>query len=349
MVGAKFVSARVGFGALVFLLTASSVAAQLPLETAEVILERLERERLWDGTVEAVFQSTVSAQTSGRVAEILYDVDDFVPAGSVILRFTDQEQRAALRRAEASLDEARAAFDDAKKELARISELFERRVIAKVELDRATARRDAAKARVDSARAQVDTAGEQLGYTVVKAPYAGIVTARHVQVGESVSVGQRLMTGLSLDVLRVQVDLPQGVVQQVRRIRKASIVMPETGDRVPADQVVIFPYADPASKTFRVRLELPRGLDGLYPGMFVKAAFVIGDAERIVVPATSVVFRSEVTGVYVVDGDVRFRQVRIGNRYGDRFEVLAGLVAGDRVALDPVRAGVVLKQLSGGD
>jgi len=343
------VSARVGVGALVLLLIVPGAEAQPPLETAEVTLERLERERLWDGTLEAVLQSTVSAQTSGRVAEILYDVDDFVPAGSVILRFTDQEQQAALRRAEAALAEAGAALDDAEKDLARVSELYERRVIAKVDLDRAIARRDAAKARVDSARAQVDTAGEQLGYTVVKAPYAGIVTARHVQVGESVTVGQPLMTGLSLDVLRVQVDLPQGVIEQVRKIRKASIVMPETGDRVSVDRLVVFPYADPASRTFRVRLELPPGLKGLYPGMFVKAAFVIGDAQRTVVPAKSVVFRSEVTGVYVIDGGVHFRQVRIGNRYGDRFEVLAGLVAGDRVAIDPVRAGVVLKQLSGGD
>lgn len=342
-------SAPVRAAALVLFLIASYAGAQPPLDTAEVTLQRLERERLWDGTVEAVLQSTVSAQTSGRVAEILYDVDDFVPSGSVILRFTDQEQRAALRRAEAALAEARAALDDASKELARVTELYGRRVIAKVELDRAVARRDAARARVDSARAQVDTAEEQLGYTVVKAPYAGIVTARHVQVGESVTVGQPLMTGLSLDVLRVRVDLPQGVVARVRQIRKASIIMPGTGDRVSADEVVVFPYADPASKTFRVRLELPRGLEGLYPGMFVKAAFVVGNAERIVVPAAAVVFRSEVTGVYVVGDGVRFRQVRVGHRYGDQFEVLAGLEPGERVALDPVHAGVILKQHRGSD
>jgi hypothetical protein len=83
--------------------------------------------------------------------------------------------------------------------------------------------------------------------------------------------------------------------------------------------------------------------------MFVKAAFVVGAAERIVVPTTAVVFRSEVTGVYVVTDQVRFRQVRIGHRYDDRFEVLAGLVPGERVALDPVRAGVVLKQQASSD
>ena len=332
------------FALLAWLPVAPVAGAEPVLETAAVTVERIPRERMWDGTVEAVNQSTVSAQTGGRVSEVLYDVDDFVQAGAVIVRFTDQEQRAAVRRAESALEEARAGLEEAVKEFDRVAALQARGVVAKAELDRSKARRDTAKARVDAAQAQVAAAQEQIDYTVVKAPYAGIVTERHVQVGETVTVGQKLMTGLSVDALRVRVDLPQGVVNRVREIRKASILMPDSGSRVAAEQVVVFPYADPASKTFRVRLELPRGLEGLHPGMFVKAAFVIGETERLVAPAAAVVFRSEVTGVYVVDGGIRFRQIRLGNRYGDRFEVLAGLVAGERIALDPVRAGVLLKQ-----
>jgi multidrug efflux pump subunit AcrA (membrane-fusion protein) len=85
----------------------------MPVATVPIVSEVTPRERIWDGTVEAVNQSTVSAQTSGRVAELGYDVNDFVPKGAVIARFTDTEQRAALRIANATLEEAIARLDEA--------------------------------------------------------------------------------------------------------------------------------------------------------------------------------------------------------------------------------------------
>jgi multidrug efflux pump subunit AcrA (membrane-fusion protein) len=97
-----------------------------------------------------------------------------------------------------------------------------------------------------------------------------------------------------------------------------------------------------------VRLELPDGQFGLYPGMFVKAAFAIGETERLLVPTQAVLRRSEVTAVYVVGPDgVRLRQVRVGQHFGDSVEILSGLVAGEKVALDPVRAGMAAKIESG--
>ena len=82
--------------------------AAVPFATVKVAYEVAPRERIWDGRIEAVNQATVSAQTSGRIAELPFDVNDFVEAGSVIMRFTDTEQRAALARAEAALEEAQA-------------------------------------------------------------------------------------------------------------------------------------------------------------------------------------------------------------------------------------------------
>ena len=88
----------------------SAALAAVPFETIEVAYEQAQRERIWDGTVEAVNQATVSAQTSGRVAEILFDVNDFVEAGAVIMRFTATEQRAALAATRAAAEEAQARF-----------------------------------------------------------------------------------------------------------------------------------------------------------------------------------------------------------------------------------------------
>jgi len=326
--------------AALFLTIATAAAEELPFETATVEMARAPLERVYDGTVEAVNQATVSAQTAGRIAEVFYDVDDYVEPGNPIVRFTDVEQQSALRQAGANLEEALARQKQADAEFERARSLFESGSSSRREYDQALAARDAAAARVAAARSAVATAEQQLEYTLVRAPYAGIVTERHIEVGETVSVGQPLMSGLSLESLRVVVNVPQQVAAKVREHREAHVLTEE--GRVAADSITIFPFADSASNTFTVRVELPKGQFALYPGMFVKVAFVIGDAERLLIPTRALLRRSEVTGVYVVatDGEVRLRQVRAGTTFGDRTEILAGLDAGERIALDPVRAGI---------
>ncbi len=315
---------------------AGPAPAKLATEVVQPVTVPVEREL--DGTIEAVNQATVSAQTSGRVAEIFYDVNDFVPAGAVLLKLRSTEQRAGLQQAEAARVEATAREAEAQTRYARIRDMHERKVVAKAQLDQVAAERDAAVARLAAATAAVESAREGVAYTEVRAPYAGIVTGRLVRVGEAVSPGTPLMSGLALEKLRVTVDIPQTLVEQVRKRRKAAIYV--DGRRIEATQVTIFPEADPATNTFRTRVDLPANAADLYPGMFVKVGFVTGESPRLLVPKPAIVARSEVTAVYVVDGDgrVALRQVRTGGAFGERVEILAGLAAGERVALDPVAA-----------
>ncbi|MDH5255082.1 MAG: efflux RND transporter periplasmic adaptor subunit [Gammaproteobacteria bacterium] len=315
---------------------AGPAAARLATEVVQPVTVPAEREL--DGAIEAVNQATVSAQTSGRVAEIFHDVNDFVPAGAILMKLRSTEQRAGLQQAEAARVEATAREAEAQTRYARIRDMYERKVVAKAQLDQVVAERDAAVARLAAARAAVESAREGVAYTEVRAPYAGIVTARLVRVGESVSPGTPLMSGLSLEKLRVNVDIPQTLVEQVRRLRKAAVYV--DGRRIEATQVTIFPEADPATNTFRTRVDLPANAADLYPGMFVKVGFVTGENSRLLVPRSAIVARSEVTAVYVVGGDGRLglRQVRTGGAFGDRLEILAGLAAGERVVLDPVAA-----------
>ena len=296
-------------------------------------------ERKLDGITEAVNQGTVAAQTAGRVESILYDVNDFVPAGAVIVRLRSTEQRAGLAAAQAALQEATAREAEAQTRYQRISDMYDRKVVPKATLDEVSANRDSAVARLAAARAAVDSAREGVSYTEVRAPYAGVVTKRLVQVGETVGPGTPLMSGLSLQYLRVNVDIPQSIVDQVRRIKRAAVYV--DGRRIEATKVTVFPEASSPSNTFRARLDLPENATDLYPGMFVKVGFVTSEANCLLVPYSSLVRRSEVTAVYVVDpasGQVSMRQVRVGERFGDRVEILSGLVPGDHVATDPLAA-----------
>lgn len=328
---------------LAALAAAAPAFGQVPLETATATLTDGVRERVWDGRVEAVQQATVSAQTSGRIAELPFDVNDYVAAGDVVMRFTDTEQKAALASANAALEEARARLAEANQEFERFSQMIENNSISKSQFDQARANRDAAQARFRAAQSGVATAREQLEYTVVRAPYAGIVSRRHVELGELVSPGQPLISGLSLQQLRVNVDVPQSMFHAVRTIGQAYAYV--DGKRIEAESLTFFPVADEQANTFRVRVNLPDGAATLYPGMFIKVGFVVGETRRLLVPATAVVRRSELSAVYVSKGDaISLRQVRLGRRFDESIEILAGLEEGEVVATDPVRARIWLKE-----
>jgi membrane fusion protein, multidrug efflux system len=322
--------------------------AGAPLASVVVQRERTPVERRLDGLIEAVNEGTVAAQTSGRVAAILYDVNDFVPAGAVIVRLRATEQRAGMLQAEAALREAAARETEAQSRYQRIADMYDRKVVPKATLDEVVANRDAAVARLAAARAALESAREGVAYTEVRAPYAGVVTRRLVQVGETVGPGTPLMSGLSLQYLRVTVDVPQSIVEQVRRIRKGAVYV--AGRRIEATRVTVFPEAAAPSSTFRARLELPENAADLYPGMFVKVGFVTGEAERILAPAAALIERSEVTGVYVLDasGRTSLRQVRVGDQFDGRVEILSGLMPGERIALDPLAAARALAPATAG-
>jgi len=337
--------------AVALLTAASAVRAEKKQEpgagslaTTVVSAQAAPTERLLDGMVEAVNQSTVSAQTAGRVAAIYYDVNDKVEAGALIVSIRSTEQAAGLTQAQAALKEATAREAEAQTRYGRISDMYQRRVVAKATYDEASAARDAAVARLIAARAGLEAAREGVSYTEIRAPYPGVVTQKHVQVGEAVAPGTPLMTGASLDELRVVAEIPQSVIEQVRSVRKAAVYV--DGTRIEATGITLFPAAQPETNTFRARIELPKGVQGLAPGMFVKVGMLVGEAERMLVPRSAVVQRSEMRGVYVVaaDGRVSLRQVRLGHVRGDQIEILAGLAAGERIALDPGAAGLKARQ-----
>lgn len=318
---------------------AAPVARDPGLQTLAVAPATAARERSWDGVVQAVNQATLAAQTAGRVVELPFDVNDVVKAGDVVVRFTDVEQRSGRAQAEAALRAARAQAAEAEADQRRIADLAARQLVARSQLDQATARRDAARAALAAAEAGVKQAGEQVDYTVVRAPYSGLLTERHVEIGETVAPGQPLVSGLSLGQLRVEVQVPQADIAAIREHKTATVRLADGRD-VAAREVIVFPAANPQTHTFTVRVELPEMETGLQPGNTAKVRFKLGEAERLLVPATALVRRSEIAAVYVVspEGRVGLRQIRVGEVFGDRVEVIAGLVPGEAVAIDPVAA-----------
>ena len=210
-------------------------------------------------------------------------------------------------------------------------------------VDAAEADFKAAQARVTALLAGAGRAATERSFATIVAPYSGIVSARHAELGEMATPGKPLMTGFDPGTLRAVAIVPQAQVAAIQALARARVEVPSLGKWLEAKSVVIVPSADPRTHTTQVRLELPAEARGVYPGVYARAHFVTGRAPRLLVPRPAVLQRSEATVVYVVDerGAPQLRQVRLGAASDERsIEVLSGLRPGERVAIDPVKAGI---------
>ena len=318
----------------------SPALAPLPkLATIAVAADGSEAGRAWDGVVEAVQQADLSAQTSGRVTLVAADVNDRVAEGQVLMRLTAVEQQAGANTARAQLRAAEAGAVEAEATYARYQALGSKQFVSRLQLDQARAARDAAVAGREAARAQLAQAGQQTEYTVVRAPFAGIVSARRAEPGESVAPGQMLMSVYAPGALRIEVQVPQSDAVAIRAANKARVLLAD-GRAVDAAEITVFPAADPATHSVSVRVVLPELENAPQPGATAKVLFPIaGDGASLQLPLSAIVQRGEVSAVYVVAGNrISMRQVRLGQRLGDQVEVLSGLTSGETIAADPVVA-----------
>ena len=357
--------------AWILLLTSLTPFAQaaLPFATAQVEYREVDQTYAAEALVEAVKQSTVAAQISGRIVEVLFDVGDTVKKGQVLVRIDESEARQAVAGSEALVAQARANLQNARLHFERSKQLLAQKFISQAAVDKAQTDFKAAEAQLAAALASAGQAATTKGFTAVTAPYSGVVAARHIELGEMASPGKALLTGFDPKDLRVVASIPQYKLADVRRASRAQVEFPslnkcpkglrsttsdETGSCgvvwTVAKAVTLLPAADARTHTTRVRLDLPEDSRDVYPGMFARAHFSVGRTKKLLVPAQAIVRRSEVTAAYVVDakGGLALRQIRLGEPVADGMvEVLAGLSAGETVALEPVKAGMVLKGGSG--
>lgn len=335
--------------AIIALAAAPLAAALAQPPTTPVEFRDVDEVYAADGVVEAVRQSTVAAQIAGRIVELRADVGDRVAKGQVLARIDEREAAQVVASSEAQIARATADLSNARATLERNRKLLEKQYISQAAVDRAQAEYDAATAALAAAKAGTGAAAAARSYTVITAPFAGVIAERPVQLGEMAQPGRPLFAMFDPGDLRVLASVPEDVIARVRTDAKgASAELPALARTVPAKAVTVLPSADARTHTKLVRLDLPDGdaTKGAYPGMFARALFPTGSARRLLIPQRAVAYRSEVAGAYVVTpaGEIRFRQLRVGEKTADgAIEVLAGLRAGEQVALDPVAALSALK------
>jgi RND family efflux transporter MFP subunit len=323
---------------------AAAVAA--PLETVVVDIRQVDQTWSAEGVVEALKQVTVAAQVAGRIVEMRADAGDTVVRGQVLARIDEREAAQLVASGEAQVVRAEADFSNARASFERARMLVEQKFISRAALDKAQADYDAARAQVAAAKAGAAQAITAKGYATIAAPFFGVIATRHLQQGDMAQPGLPLFTLYEPGRLRVVASVPQAKLAEVRAAGSGVVELQSLNLRIEANSIVLLPAADARTHTTQVRVNLPEDLKGAYPGMFARVQFSFERSGKLIIPARAVVYRSEVTGAYVVNdnGEIHFRQLRLGEPAGEAgVEVLAGVWRGEKVALDPVGALAQLK------
>ena len=304
----------------------------------------------YDGVVEALRQTVLAAQVPGAVVALNVKAGDRVKAGQVLVRLDARAAEQQAGAAAAQVQAARAAQEAATKEFERQKQLHQKNYISQAALDRAEAQYKSAQAQAAAQLAAAGAARTESGFYTVKAPYDGIVSEVAVVLGDLAMPGRPLLTLYDPAALRVTAAVPQSAAPRPDSTPLAELPGTLAGGspaRITPLRWQLLPAVDPATHTMQLRLDLPPGTPAA-PGMFARAWLPAAGAratgaQRLSVPAASVVRRAELTAVYVIgaDGKPLLRQVRLGPQSGDRVEVLAGLAEGERVALQPQAAARV--------
>jgi len=306
-----------------------------------------------DGVIQPVRQATVAAQASGRIASLLVKAGDKVRAGQLLATIDDRESVTGVQRAQAQVQQAQAELANAKAQLDRTRDLQGKGFVSKSALDTAETQYQAALAARAQATAVVTQSELAQSFTKVTAPFDGWVQQTLADTGDLAVPGKPLAVVYAPQPLRAVVQVPASRSEALLSAGDIQVLVDGPAGAVRTLQPVartVIPSADPVAQTVEWRFDLAaQDTTHMVPGQQVRLGFSRTAAaptavvsQRLVIPAKAVLHRGELSAVYVANKDAFvLRAVRTGNAVGaDGVEILAGLRAGETVALDPVRAGM---------
>jgi RND family efflux transporter MFP subunit len=354
---------------------ATTEPAPVAVRAAAVESQPIDRFVRVTGSLAADEQADVAAETTGRIVSTPVERGTRVQAGAVLARISATEADASLREAEANAAQiearlgltagqpfdpqrvpevlnARASLDWAESDFNRIKSLLDQKVVSQAEYDQKLTAVRAAQQQyqtaangaqqsyrsLEAARARVDLARKSAADTIVRAPFSGIVAERLVSTGDYVNKGTKVATVVRIDPLRVQLTVPEQYLAQVAEGQPVRLSVDAYPNETFSAKVR---FVSPALKTdqraLTVEAVAPNTDGRLKPGLFATALLQQPHpAPALLLPASAIETVAGTPRVYVVAGDkVEERIVTTGEKVGDRMEIVSGVKAGERVAIDP--------------
>lgn len=285
-------------------------AARQPLaETEDVV-----------GTVRPKLSAAIEAKVSGRIEQMLVVPGQTVTNGELLVQLDAHEIQARC-------DQAVAARQQAEGDFKRANDLMAQKILSQSEFDAARSKFRVA----DAAESEVKT---MLGYTKIVAPFTGVITRKLADVGDLAMPGKTLLQMENPRSLRLEADVPEALIGNVRLGDKLAARVAAVGGDIQGAVAEMSPAADPNSRTFLVKLDLP-DVAGLRSGQFGRVAVPVGTVDAIRVPASAVVQRGQMEMVFVAaNGHAQLRLVKTGRRVGNEVEIVSGLDSGEQIVTE---------------
>ena len=284
------------------------------------------------GTVRPRLQVTVEAKLSGRIEELPFEVGQVVKQGDLLVAL-------AVREVQARLDQATTRLEQATRDLQRYRQLLQQGAVTQAEFDNMESQQRIAESGLMEAQTM-------MSYAKVVSPFDGVVTRKHAERGDLASPGRPILTIEDASQYRLETDVPEGLASRLTLGTELEVSIPSLDLNTRGKVAEVAPSADPGSRTFRVKLDLPAA-KGLLSGQFGRAQIPLAGGRSLQIPASAISRRGQLEMVFVVtNSTARMRVVKTGRAEGDRVEVLSGLTAGETVAasnVDALRDGQPVK------
>jgi membrane fusion protein (multidrug efflux system) len=294
----------------------------VPVEVAELGTGPIETVLRFSSNLEAEEQVEVYSEAKRRITELLVEEGDRVDSNQVLIRLQDEEQRSALAKAKTQLEQAQREYD-------RQHRLFEQELISEQVYNDA-------KYDLEQKQIALEDAERELSYTEVRAPIAGTVTSRKVNLGDQLQIGQHVFDIVDFDSIVARVYVPEKHLAELRPGLPARLSVQTSASGGYEGRVKrISPIVDPKSGTVKVTIDVG-GQRGLRPGMYVDVDLIVAQRESaLLVPKRAVVYDNDQMYVYRVDEERRAERVFIEAAQTDKYYVQPreGLNEGDRVVV----------------
>src|ERR1700693_764889 len=316
-------------------ITALTVSVVQPEKAPATILLDL------PGQTQAYTQAAVYAQTTGYVKKWNFDIGSHVREEDILAEIDTPQVDEQLNQSKATLNQAQAALDLARVTEQRDRDLVERKVIARQDFDNAESDLRQKQSTVYADQSAVLRLQALEDFKVLKAPFEGIVTARNTDIGAMVNAGSGnpLFVVAQNKPLRVYINVPESMSSDVKVGASAELGFDEFPEKSFPGKVVRTAGAiDPTSRTFLTEVDVPNEDGRLLPGAFVQVHLSTGGSRQsLMIPANTLLFRSEGTMVGVVGAEnkVEVRKIKIGKDLGTNMEVTQGLSPDDLLIVNP--------------
>jgi membrane fusion protein (multidrug efflux system) len=293
------------------------------------------------GTLKASNRTEISARVLAPINKITVRAGQTVVAGETLVELDSRALETQRSQTQASLVAAEAAFRQAESDFRRDAQLYQMKTVPRAQYDQSQANYEVAKAKVNVAKQGVTEADVMLSYTIIKSPRSGIVVDRLAEVGDMAKPGVPLLVIYDPTSLRLEVPVMENLAMKLKIGEKLTVHIDALNKDVAARVDEIVPQAQAASRSFLVKLAMPKSSD-MYEGIFGRLRIPAGTRHYLCLNKAAIdhIGQLEFVNVVLPDGHLERRFITTGrSEVPGRIEVLSGLKAGEKVLLNPSEKG----------